>query len=272
MRKAMSSDTRTAHREAGFTLVELSVAMVIALFLLAGLFTIEQSTRQTSSQQTLLAQLQDNERLAMTIMTDVIQAGGYFADPTQNTSSTLPSVSVAFFPNPGLGIYGTTTAGKPDSIYVQYMSEGPNTDNMIRCDGQQTAAVAPGSPGIAYINQFSVDPVKKQLLCTVSTNIASTVAQLTNPPVVLVDGTANQGVINGVENLQILYGVATTGTNGNSVDTYMTAAQVPASKWPDVSSVKVTLTFTNPLFGQPGQTQPTVAFERVIGIMSKAGD
>ena len=272
MRNAMSTDARRMHRDAGFTLVELSVAMVIALFLLGGLFTLEQSTRNTSSEQTLLAQLQDNQRLAMTIMTDVIQAGGYFADPTKNTSATLPSVSAALFPTPGIGIYGTTSAvaGQPDSIYVQYMSEGPATDNMIRCDGQQTPAVV---GGVAYINQFSVDPVKKQLLCTVSTNIASAVVQLTNPPVVLVDGAVNKGVINGVENLQMLYGLATTGTNGNSVDTYMTAAQVTAAnKWPEVSSVKVTLTFTNPLFGQPGQTQPTVAFERVIGIMSRSGD
>jgi type IV pilus assembly protein PilW len=271
MRKAMLSDTRRAHRETGFTLVELSVAMVIALFLLAGLFTIEQSTRNTSSQQTLLAQLQDNQRLAMTIMTDVIQAGGYFADPTANTGATaLPSVSAALFPIAGMGIYGTTNAGQPDSVYVQYMSEGPATDNMILCDGQQTPAVA---GGVAYINQFSVDPVKKQLLCTVSTNVASTVTQLTNPPVVLVDGAANKGVVNGVENLRMLYGVATTGTNGYSVDTYMTAAQVTAAnKWPDVSSVKVRLTFTNPLFGQPGQAQQTLAFERVVGIMSRAGN
>jgi type IV pilus assembly protein PilW len=270
----MSSDTSRVHREAGFTLVELSVAMVIALFLLAGLFTIEQSTRDTSSQQTLLAQPQDNQRLAMTIMTDVIQAGGYFADPTANTGATaLPSVSAALFPTPGLGIYGTTTAGKPDSVYVQYMSEGSKTDNMILCDGQQTPDVVSPAPGIAYINQFSVDPVKKQLLCTVSTNIASTVAQLTNPPVVLVDGVVNKGVVNGVEKLEMLYGVATTGTNGFSVDTYMTAAQVTAAnRWPDVSSVKVRLTFSNPLFGQPGQAQQTIAFERVIGIMSRAGD
>jgi len=84
-----------------------------------------------------------------------------------------------------------------------------------------------------------------------------------------------------VEKLQILYGVATTGTNGNSVDTYMTAAQVTAdvttNRWLDVSSVKMILTFTNPLYQPPGQPlptpgqQPTVQFERVIGIMNRAG-
>ncbi len=257
----MSSDMRRARRDAGFTLVELSVALVIALFLLAGLFTMEQSTRQASAQQTLLAQLQDNERLAMTIMTDVIQAGGFFADPTTYQAGTaLPSVSATFFPNAGEGIYGVTTAGQPDTIYVQFMSAGPATDNMILCNGQQTPTA---NPGIAYINQFSV--VNGQLLCTVSTNIAAAVAQITNPPVVLVDS--------GVQNLSILYGVAMSGTNGYNVDTYMTAAQIQANsiKWSDVSSVKVTLTFANPLY-VPNQGLPqTVTFERVIGVMGRSG-
>jgi type IV pilus assembly protein PilW len=268
----MSSNTGRMRRQGGFTLVELSVALVIALFLLAGLFTIVQGTRKTSSQQTQLAQLQDNERLAMTIMTDVIQAAGYFADPTQNTAGgALPSAAAPLFATPGQAIYGTTTAGQPDSVYVQFMSEGSTTDNMILCNGQQTPNTAPA--GVAYINRFSIDTASnpKQLLCTVSKNVASVVTPLTNPPVVLVEG---------VENLQILYGVATTGLNGNSVDTYMTAAQVTAvtttNRWLDVSSVKVILTFTNPLYLQPGGQptpgqKPTVQYERVIGIMNRAG-
>jgi type IV pilus assembly protein PilW len=268
----MSFNTAPVRRQAGFTLVELSVALAIALFLLAGLFTIVQGTRKTSSQQTQLAQLQDSERLAMTIMTDVIQAAGYFADPTSNTAAgALPSAPAPLFATPGQAIYGTTTAGQPDSIYVQYMSEGSTTDNMILCNGQQTPNTFP--TGVAYINQFSIDTVSnpKRLICTVSKNVASTITQLTNPPVALVEG---------VEKLQILYGVATTGTNGNSVDTYMTAAQVTAdvttNRWLDVSSVKVILTFTNPLYLQPGGQptpgqQPTVQFERVIGIMNRAG-
>jgi type IV pilus assembly protein PilW len=260
MRTAARSSANSTGRQTGFSLVELSVALVIATFLLAGLFTIEQSTRKTSDQQTELAQLQDNERLAMTIMTDVIQAAGFFADPTANTALTsLPTAPApTLFSTTGQGVYGTTTAGT-DSIYVQYMSEGPTTDSMILCNGQPTPNVA---GGVAYINQFSVDTVNNQLLCTASTNIASVVANLTNPPVVLVEG---------VENLTILYGIATTGTNGYSVDTYMTATQVTAAnKWLDVSSVKVTLTFTNPLKKQPGQ-KPQVTFERVIGVMARTG-
>jgi len=258
------------HRQGGFSLVELSVAMVIALFLVAGLFTLEQSTRKTSSQQTQLAQLQDNERLAMTIMTDVIQNAGFFADPSTSTAvGSLPTAPApTFFQTAGQAVYGTTTGGL-DSIYVQYMSEGSRTDGLILCNGQPTTDVAIGNPGIAYINQFSIqqDPTTKvwQLACTVSTNIASTVTALTATPVVLVEG---------IEKLQILYGLATAGTNGNSVDTYWTATQIAAdittNRWLQVSSVKVVLTFTNPLKGQAGQAN-TINFERVIGIMNRTG-
>ena len=40
--------------------------------------------------------------------------------------------------------------------------------------------------------------------------------------------------------------------------------------WANISSVRVILTFTNPLAGQPGQ-QPTIVFERVIEVMARAG-
>jgi type IV pilus assembly protein PilW len=262
MRNAVSSAARRLRRQAGFTLVELSVALVIALFLLSGLFMMEQSTRKTSTQQTQLAQLEDSERLAMTIMTDVIQETGFFSRPNVYTAATaLPSATAAppVF-TAGQGLYGVTNGGQ-DTVYVQYMSEGPLQDNMILCNGQQTPNTAP-NPGIAYINQFNVNATG-QLLCTVSTNVAGTLTPLANMPVVLVEG---------VKDLTILYGVATTGTNGNSVDTYMTAAQVAAAAngWAGVSSVKVKIRFANPLYPQPGQTQQYITFERVIGIMNRA--
>ena len=266
---APSLNPRNACRQTGFTLVELLVALVIALFLLAGLFTIEQSTRKTSAQQTELAELQDNERLAMTIMTDVIQAAGYFADPFTNTSSVLYTGTVPGGANPSFvstqGIYGLTPAGNADQIYVQFMSEGPAFDNMVLCNGQQTAAAA--APGTTYINEFSVDTVNQQLLCTVYKNNGATVTAIPNQPVALVGD---------VQGLSVLYGVATLGTNAYSVDTYMTATQVTnSSNWPNVSSVRIRITFTNPLCRtaptcQPGQLG-TVVFERVIGLMARAG-
>ena len=54
-------------RQRGFTLVEVLVALLIGLFLLAGLFVILQNTRRTSTSQTGLSQLQDEQRMAMSM-------------------------------------------------------------------------------------------------------------------------------------------------------------------------------------------------------------
>ena len=54
----------------GFTLVELMVTVAIALFLLGGLVTIVENVRKANLNQTRLAQLQDEQRFALTVITD----------------------------------------------------------------------------------------------------------------------------------------------------------------------------------------------------------
>src|ERR1700722_20229317 len=89
--------THLEKRQRGFTMVELMVALLIGLFLLGGLLTLVQDNRRTFSSQSQMAQLQDSERLAMSMMTDVIQQAGYFPDPTNNSAistmlaTTLPA-------------------------------------------------------------------------------------------------------------------------------------------------------------------------------------
>src|ERR1039458_5211994 len=80
---------RIARGQNGFTMVELVVALAIGLFLLGGLGVLVQDNKRTFSSQNQLAQLQDSERLAMTMMTDVIQAAGYFPNPTLNTAASV---------------------------------------------------------------------------------------------------------------------------------------------------------------------------------------
>jgi type IV pilus assembly protein PilW len=237
----------SAPPQRGFTLIELSVALVIGLFLLGGLFTMFQSTRQSYGNQNQLSQLQDNERLAMTIITDVVQSAGYFPDPTAWTAVTaLPAI--APFATDGQGIFGKHVAAAPnDVIYVQYMTTP--TDLILFCNGQTNTGAVPA----AVTNQFSVDAATQELRCTVDAQ----------PPVTLASN---------VNNLKILYGVKTNfAVDDNNVDTYMRADQMTVTDWTNVSSVKVTISFNNPLFGQAGQLKQTIDFERVIGIMSRAG-
>jgi len=248
---------RMARGQRGFTLVELMVTVAIAMFLLAGLVTILQNVRATYANQQSLAQLQDQQRFAMTVLTDVIQAGGYFPDPLGMTpGSALPAAGAY-----QVGQAFTGTQGATDSIGVRYRTA--NGDGVILCDGSSNTAVPPGSQ--LYTNVFTVVPpagaVPGQLQCTLTIGAAA------NAPLTLVTG---------VQGLTIYYGVKRNpAVVDYNVDTYLTANQMllagpNGNDWLNISSVRIVLTFTNPLAGQPGQ-QATIIFERVIEVMARAG-
>jgi type IV pilus assembly protein PilW len=243
-------------RQAGFTLVEILVALLIGLFLLGGLMTLVQDNRRTFSSQNLLSQLQDSERLAMTIMTDVIQSAGYFPDPTTNTAvSALPVAGVMAAGQPFFGTYNAAAPG--DTLTVRYATT--TGDTIINCTGgtNTTGNVAP----LANTNVFSV--LNGQLLCAL--NGAAAV-----PLVGTVSASAIPNAII-VNKLSILYGVNSAGT-GTNVDTYVNAAGV--TNWNNVISVKITLTFNNPLYSAtaPGNPQPQyLTFQRVVSVMNQTG-
>jgi type IV pilus assembly protein PilW len=240
---------RMRRAERGFTLVELSIAVLIGLFLLGGLLTLVQDMRRTFGAQNQLGQLQDNERLAMTLIADVIQAAGYYPDPTLNTATTT-FTGVAPFTQLGQAIAGTHVAAAPgDSITVRFNTA--LNDGVINCKGSSNTAFAPTH---IFVNTFSVAALNGgQLLCKLDAF----------PPVPL---------ITRVTNLQILYGVKRNlAVANNNVDTFLNAAQMNPADWTNVICVKVTLTFTNPLAAtQPGQPA-TIPFTRVVTVMSRAG-
>jgi type IV pilus assembly protein PilW len=240
--KAKHANTRAARMQQGFTLVEVLVALLIGLFLLGGLSTVVFDNRRTFGTQALLAQLQDAERLSMTMMGDVVQLAGYFPSPTINTANSVLLAGGGM--TAGQPMTGTYSAAPPgDTITSRYATN--SGDGILNCTGTSNASGAVA----AYVNTFSV--VNSQLVCTLN-------------------GT-QYPLVSGVTNLSVLYGVSTTG--GNNVDTYMNAAQVTAAAdWNSVISVRISLSFTNPIFGTTGTgEQATIVFQRVVGVMSKTG-
>lgn len=241
-----------AGKQGGHTLIELSVAMLIALFLLGGVLAMEQSTRRSYGNQTDLSQLQDSERLAMTLINDVIQSAGYFPNPTVNSAaSALPPIP-GFAQNQAIsGVYSATAP--TDTISVRYMTD--SGDNVLLCDGSTNTS----GGSHTYVNTFSVDNVTHRLVCTLGTDAVGTGA-----PVELVDK---------VRDLQVWYGVKRGGAaTDNNVDTYVRADGMVAADWPNVTSVKVRVVFANPLAGQAGQAAgSTIPFERVVSVMGRTG-
>jgi type IV pilus assembly protein PilW len=261
---------RAAQR--GYSLVELSVAMLIALFLLAGFLTVLQGTRMTSLSQSTLAQLQDDERTAMTMITSVVESAGYYPNPeVNNISVELPPA--APFGTTGQIVYGmaNATAAFGDVLIVRYNAAA--NEDVINCQGTSNGT---NGGAVTYTNEFAVmqpDPKFPPYLAC-STDGGQTFVPL----------------VKNVTNLKVGFGINSTATNANTigvpVDGYVWITDTPTmsaaleanpAQWTNVYSVKVEVTFVNPLYQPipnqppaPGQP-PTVTFTRVIGLMSRVG-
>jgi type IV pilus assembly protein PilW len=257
--------TRPWTAERGYSLVEMMVAIAVALFLLAGMVSILQTTRRSSGNQTALTQLQDSERIAMTMLSSSVEAAGYYPDPDTNSISDELAAEGNFqvgqvvFGGPNaVTINGNSTG---DILTVRY-NAGPNED-VINCQG---ATNATGTGPVEYVNTFAIQVDANNVpYLGCSTDGGNTYAPLAT----------------NVSKMEISYGVGTASTipntTGIAVDTYLaTADMVNAGQlnpylWTNVYSIKVTLTFPNPMPGQPGASPRPIQFTRVIGIMSRIG-
>ncbi len=258
-------------RERGMTLIEIMVALAVTSFLLIGLFTIVQTMLLVSNNQNSLAQLQDNERLAMTRLGDVIQQAGYYTSQlTKTPGGALPAASFAVGAQTvtfgaDQSVFGThvATPAPQDTVTVRYSAGA--ADSLVNCDGTTSTTV-----GIIY-NTFAID-ANGNLTCTLSTTVAGVTT--VNPSVILVTG---------LKDLVIVYGVNTSTHNSNPVDSYLTASSItssatPTQYWSNVLSVHISLVFNNPLYSATGpfsqqypQQNPYIQISRVVDIMNRAG-
>lgn len=252
--------TRRAHPAAGLSLVELMVAITIALFLIAGMAVILQNVKNTYTEEQGLAQLQDNARLAMTLMTDVVDSAGYFPNPTLYSAQTALPASPSFAAAGTPVITGGTTV-QGDTVTVRYAPD--NSQDLYNCMGGTNSF----APYDTWENTFSV----------VSTSATTAALECTfwskqygaSGPVALVSGLTN-GSGGSPKGMTIEYGVSTqTEAAGTCLDTYKTSAQMAATDWANVCAVKVTLNFINPV--QAGGTAAFIPLTIVIPIMNAAG-
>jgi type IV pilus assembly protein PilW len=256
----MHPTRQSANAQHGYSLIELMVAVAVALFLMGGALTIVQHTRSTFTAQNQLAQLQDNERMAMSLITDVIQSAGYYPNPHMFTDvGTLAGTPTFTDGSPNIGAAAVAGA-LGDTITVRYAAA--SGDNVYNCRGDQytgpnsfetwentfSVVVVPGAP--------AGTPSQYQLQCTLWSKSAGLAAPTP--------------LVNGVQNLSIKYGLNSGATAGSCANFYKAAAAMGAADWATICSVQVTLTFANP-FNPPGGPKPTITFTRVVAVMGTAG-
>lgn len=244
-----------ASRLRGFTLIELMIAITVAVFLVGGLLMMVQSTRNTFASQNQLAQLQDNERLVLTFMTEVIESAGYFPNPKLYTSTAVlpvaPSFAAAGQAVAGTGAYLAAAPG--DRVSIRY-GAGLG-DDVFNCRGTRNTGVAPYD---TFVNTFWVNNAVASnpvLTCTFSSGAI---------PLPGVD----VALVNGVKTMAIRYGIKRNPADTQScADTYLDATQMAAADWNNVCSISLKVSFINPL----NPAGATIDITRVIAVMNTAG-
>lgn len=240
----------TRLRQGGFSLVELMVAITIALFIALGLSVLYMNMKTAFTSQDQMAQLQDGQRLATTMLTTTLQSAAYFPNPLVNTLVTaLPTTTVA---NPdgttfaaGQGISGTSSATSSGSDTVDVRYQTATGDGLMNCQGGNNTS---GSAQV-WVNSFAVN-ANNELTCAVN-------------------GGTPAALVSNVAQMTVLYGVDTDGDG--VTDTYLSAATVTsANLWANVHTAQFTLSFLNPLAAQTGAaaTLPN-PWVQIINLMNR---
>jgi type IV pilus assembly protein PilW len=222
-------------RQRGFTLVELLLGMVIGAFILMTLLQLVTGNKIVSRMQEGLGRLQENARFADIMVGYQVRMAGYrWVDPflypdnsyvenafPSDNSLTTP-VNIAFS-RPGQVLFGTDNNDDnsdqvldgTDTLTVRY--RGADDGSTRNCLGQN---LAPNELTVdtLYLEAGAVPPV---LRCS-STGAG---------------GTQDQPLVEGVETMQVLYGMDADNQVSNPIaDCYLDASAVAAGLVTDCSS------------------------------------
>ena len=202
---------RKSKTQRGLTLIELMIAMTIGLILMLVIGTVFTSSRQAFRVQEDNAHIQESGRFALEIIGRSIKQAGHAEVP-------FTGFKVAFT---GDAITGTDGgAGAPDTLTVQY-------DGVV---GDTSCGTTIGiGEGTIIQNHFNLNVVNSQLQCQ-GTHTDTPVAP--GPPPV------GNPILDNVEDLQILYGIDTTGDQ--SANQYIEApATIADPLWGQVVTARV---------------------------------
>ncbi|MEM7563688.1 MAG: PilW family protein [Pseudomonadota bacterium] len=154
----------TLKKQAGISLVEILVALVISLFLLGGIIQVYMGNKTTFSFTNAIAEVQENGRFALdTISQDLRLAGewgciAYDPDDTSNINDTLNAGTV-----PGY-----------DTDFHDFLGEeGIEGTNNAGLNGSDTITIRGGKPGQANIENPFRTATTQELITTPVSNISA---------------------------------------------------------------------------------------------------
>lgn len=206
------------HRQRGLTLVEIMVALVISLFLLAGLLQLFVGTRQSSRVQENLSRVQENGRFAIDYLGRIVRLTSYRSRFTieqgQSFDAAFPAVQA---------IQGTNDDGSnsSDTVTIAYEGEGAGQGDIRNCLNAQI------NNNTIASNTLSINNNSLQCRARTLTPAGAVVSDQTQP------------IVENIENIQILYGQNTDNDIWRVADRYIPANNV--NDWSQIVSIRISL-------------------------------
>lgn len=224
----------------GFSLIEMMIAMLIGIFLLAGISKSYLDSKNSSVKRNQVSVLEDNGRIALETITDILEKTGY----TPINAGPLPT---QFITNNADVIESLCTNGAANVVNANIIE---STANGAGSSSDTLGVIFHGDIGHSSDCTGNTLPVGCPLLPLPNINAIPESARIynsffvNNATTTLVCSGSRSGVpqviAEGVENVQFLYGIDTVDDNQVKVDRYVNASNI-AGMWNMVVSVQVAI-------------------------------
>ena len=222
-------------KQLGLSIVELLVALVISMLLLTGVIQVFFSSKQTYASNEASSRLQENGRFALEFIAQSARHAGYVeaANSTTAPPNPIATPNAANCSTSSPQVCSTQGSGNAsDSIGFALQPrilEGARRD----CLGNTLSGATANTDLI--INHFAVIPGANGALPALgcrSWNFTKGTGEW-------VAGPGASALIDGIDALQIQYGISTSGDR-NSVNQYVSADRVTVlNGWNDVVAVRI---------------------------------
>ncbi len=135
--------------QAGFTLIELMIALVLGLILMSGVMQIFQSSQQSYLMQENMSRMQENGRFAMDFISRSIRNSDYWGCPKRSTDiKSILNASDVFGNFPNADIKGITGTNNDNGVHNN--ANHDRNDNGV-WDGSDTITLRGVEPSESFV-------------------------------------------------------------------------------------------------------------------------
>jgi len=209
------------YRQKGLSLVELLIAMLLGLLLTAGALQMMLSSQVIYQTTDTLSRIQENGRFALNFLAKDIRMAGH--NTTEEADGKVFWDGACGATNPC-----TTNGAGSDSDQIGVLMDPSNN---LDCQGNlvvgnENKVIA----NVYYVDDNPLDPLISSLYCRGYDLSAN--AWISN----------GQPLVDGVENMQILYGVTDPAAN-NAITSYISSNDV--TDWAGIGAARISLLLNN---------------------------